>query len=89
MPYSTRPFCPVARARTIQPIPGELAARTRRGFGAGCCKRTIADLDVPTVTAAWPLTWFRDQMLGPLVLYRTRAKSSHQCRRRSAATRPS
>src|ERR1700730_3906153 len=39
--------------------------------------------------SAWSLSWFLDQMLGPLILYRTLAKSSHQCRRRSAAIRPS
>jgi hypothetical protein len=45
------------------------------------------DLDVPTVTAAGPPSSFPDQTPAPSVLCRTRAKSSHQCRRQSAATR--
>src|SRR5262245_16892425 len=44
-------------------------------------------LDVPTVTAAGPPSSFPDQTPAPSVLCRTRAKSSHQCRRQSAATR--
>jgi hypothetical protein len=54
-------------------------------------KRSIGDqwkdLDVPTVTAAGPPSSFPDQTPAPSVLCRTRAKSSHQCRRQSAATR--
>src|SRR5262249_15868534 len=43
--------------------------------------------NVPTVTPARPSPSSPDQTPAPLVLCRTLVKSSHQCRRQSAATR--
>src|SRR5215472_16873550 len=89
--YRTREYLPereVRRARHLWRLALEFRPLSCDGHPAKCnIGGQWKDLDVPTVTAAGPPSSFPDQTLAPSVLCRTRAKSSHQCRRQSAATR--
>jgi hypothetical protein len=70
----------------------ECDARISRRFArgspdcSGVAKRAVR---ATSPSVALSLSWLPDRRRGPLLRYKTRAKSSRPCRRRSAASRPS
>jgi hypothetical protein len=70
----------------------ECAARISRRFArgspdcSGVAKRAVR---ATSPSVALSLSWLPDRRRGPLLRYKTRAKSSRPCRHRSAASRPS
>jgi hypothetical protein len=70
----------------------ECDARISRRFArgspdcSGVAKRAVR---ATSPSVALSLSWLPDRRRGPLLRYKTRAKSSRPCRHRSAASRPS